>query len=207
MPDKKRYRTFHVKGVADGDDYGAMYEVLARRFRRGQGRQAGSRRWPSGAADPETRGGRRQAGDVGPARSLRRRRRPRAARRRARGGARSRAPRAAHRRPRQGAGERGRRDAGRPRLPARARRTPSPCGHDSSLFFLARVRDEAHRFSNRARKRLGKTRRLRSELDDVPGLGAETKKALLRELGSMAGPAGGQRRAHPRGHRASRSAT
>ena len=39
MPDKKHYRTFHVRGVggqAPGDDYAAMYEVLARRFRRGR---------------------------------------------------------------------------------------------------------------------------------------------------------------------------
>lgn len=38
--DKKHYRTFNVKGPAGSgahnDDYGAMYEVLARRFRRGQ---------------------------------------------------------------------------------------------------------------------------------------------------------------------------
>ena len=32
--DKKRYRTFHVRGPGGGDDYAAMYEVLARRFRR-----------------------------------------------------------------------------------------------------------------------------------------------------------------------------
>ncbi|EYF02129.1 excinuclease ABC subunit UvrC [Chondromyces apiculatus] len=55
----------------------------------------------------------------------------------------------------------------------------------SALFFLARARDEAHRFANHARKRLGKARRLRSELEDIPGIGAATRKALLRELGSM----------------------
>lgn len=55
----------------------------------------------------------------------------------------------------------------------------------SALFFLARARDEAHRFANHMRKKLGKARRLRSDIDDVPGLGAEVKKALLRELGSI----------------------
>ncbi len=55
----------------------------------------------------------------------------------------------------------------------------------SALFFLARARDEAHRFANHMRKKLGKARRLRSDIDDVPGIGAEVKKALLRELGSI----------------------
>ena len=55
----------------------------------------------------------------------------------------------------------------------------------SALFFLARARDEAHRFANHARKRLGKARRLRSEIEDIPGIGPATRKALLRELGSM----------------------
>ena len=57
----------------------------------------------------------------------------------------------------------------------------------TALFFLARARDEAHRFANHMRKKLGKARRLRSDIDDVPGLGAPVKKALLRELGSMVG--------------------
>ena len=57
----------------------------------------------------------------------------------------------------------------------------------ASLFFLARLRDEAHRFSNRARKRLGKPRRFRSALDDIRGIGPKTKKALLDALGTVAG--------------------
>src|SRR5450432_1642121 len=36
VPDKKRYRTYRVRSVAEGDDYGAMFEVLGRRFRRGR---------------------------------------------------------------------------------------------------------------------------------------------------------------------------
>jgi excinuclease ABC subunit C len=56
----------------------------------------------------------------------------------------------------------------------------------SALFFLARARDEAHRFANHTRKKLGKARRLRSEIEDIRGLGPDAKKALLRELGSMA---------------------
>jgi excinuclease ABC subunit C len=59
--------------------------------------------------------------------------------------------------------------------------------NSAPLFFLARARDEAHRFSNRARERLGKARKLRSELDDIPGIGPVTRRALLRTLGSMEG--------------------
>jgi excinuclease ABC subunit C len=36
QPDRKHYRSFRVKTKTDGDDYLAMYEVLARRFRRGR---------------------------------------------------------------------------------------------------------------------------------------------------------------------------
>ena len=34
QPEKKRYRTYHVKGVSDGDDYGAMRQAVARRSAR-----------------------------------------------------------------------------------------------------------------------------------------------------------------------------
>jgi excinuclease ABC subunit C len=57
--------------------------------------------------------------------------------------------------------------------------------HSASMFFLARARDEAHRFSNRARERLGKKKRFKSPLDDVPGIGPKTKKALLMHLGGI----------------------
>ncbi|MBV9946920.1 MAG: excinuclease ABC subunit UvrC [Myxococcales bacterium] len=56
----------------------------------------------------------------------------------------------------------------------------------TSLFLLARLRDEAHRFSNRARMRLGKRRRMRSPLDDVKGLGDKAKKALRTHIGNLA---------------------
>ena len=56
----------------------------------------------------------------------------------------------------------------------------------TSLFLLARLRDEAHRFSNRARMRIGKKRRFASPLDDVKGLGGKAKKALLTHVGNLA---------------------
>jgi excinuclease ABC subunit C len=56
----------------------------------------------------------------------------------------------------------------------------------TSLFLLARLRDEAHRFSNRARMRIGKKRRFHSPLDDVKGLGPKAKTALLSHIGNLA---------------------
>jgi excinuclease ABC subunit C len=70
-------------------------------------------------------------------------------------------------------------------LPGQKNPIPLKSG-TTSLFLLARLRDEAHRFSNRARLRLGKKRRMRSPLDDVKGLGDKAKKALLSHVGNLA---------------------
>jgi excinuclease ABC subunit C len=66
-------------------------------------------------------------------------------------------------------------------------KNPIPLRPNSpELFLLARARDEAHRFSNRGRKKVGKKRRLSSELDQIPGIGPKTRTALLKTLGSLA---------------------
>ncbi len=55
---------------------------------------------------------------------------------------------------------------------------------DPVLYFLQRLRDEAHRFAIGSH-RAGRTKaRLQSILDDVPGVGAKRKKALLHRFGS-----------------------
>ncbi len=55
---------------------------------------------------------------------------------------------------------------------------------DPVLYFLQRLRDEAHRFAIGSH-RSGRTKsRLRSALDAVPGIGAKRKKALLHHFGS-----------------------
>jgi excinuclease ABC subunit C len=53
------------------------------------------------------------------------------------------------------------------------------------LYLLQRMRDEAHRVALRYQKRT-RTRRTRSALHDVPGLGPERAKALMRAFGSVA---------------------
>ncbi|MCA3270659.1 MAG: excinuclease ABC subunit UvrC [Roseomonas sp.] len=58
---------------------------------------------------------------------------------------------------------------------------------DPVLFYLQRLRDEAHRFAISAH-RAGRSKALtRSELDDVPGVGAAMKRKLLNHFGSARG--------------------
>ncbi|MCL2726505.1 MAG: excinuclease ABC subunit UvrC [Polyangiaceae bacterium] len=209
-PDKKRYRTFHVRGTVEdakttdampvpgsargegdeeigalaGDDYRAMYEVLARRFRRGL-RKADARAASHGdvaarEGDDDDDAAEWDLPDLFVVDGGK--------------GQLAVALAAAH-------------DLGLHDLPivALAKEKENVFGetlvdrvylpgqknpialrtHSASMFFLARARDEAHRFSNRARERLGKRKRFKSALDDVPGIGDKTKKLLLRHLGSV----------------------
>jgi excinuclease ABC subunit C len=173
-PDKSRYRSFHVRDeVAErrgGDDYGAMFEVLSRRFRRGRGARSGEgdEAWEL----PDlfvVDGGRGQVGvAVTAARDL-----------------------GLHDLPIVGlAKERelgsGERVVDRLYLPGQ--KNPIELrSHAAALGFLAHLRDEAHRFANRARERLGKVRRFRSALDDVKGVSGEVKRRLLERFGSVRG--------------------
>ncbi len=76
------------------------------------------------------------------------------------------------------------RDAGRERffMPGREPFQLEP--RDPVLYYLQRLRDEAHRFAiggHRARRSKGLER---SALDEVPGIGPRRKKALLLHFGS-----------------------
>jgi excinuclease ABC subunit C len=197
--DKKRYRTFTVRGeampAADpgqlNDDYGAMYEVLARRFRRA----IKAAELPETLAEPTEpvngvsgaapEGGRGSGDDDAPDLFVV-------------DGGRGQlavALAAAH--------DLGLHDlaivalakeretilgeALTDRVYLPGQKNPIPLkSSTTSLFLLARLRDEAHRFSNRARMRLGKRRRMHSPIDDVKGLGPKAKKALLRHVGNLA---------------------
>jgi excinuclease ABC subunit C len=58
---------------------------------------------------------------------------------------------------------------------------------DPVLYYLQRLRDEAHRFAITTH-RAGRSKALiSSELDDVPGIGAARKRALLNHFGSARG--------------------
>jgi excinuclease ABC subunit C len=77
------------------------------------------------------------------------------------------------------------RDAGRETLHLPERPPFKLDPRDPVLYFLQRLRDEAHRFaitSHRARRSKGA---VRSALDRVAGVGAKRKKALLGHFGSV----------------------
>ncbi|MGH9241494.1 MAG: excinuclease ABC subunit UvrC [Vicinamibacterales bacterium] len=59
--------------------------------------------------------------------------------------------------------------------------------HDPALLLIQRIRDEAHRFAITFHRKARSMRDLRSELDDVPGIGPRRRRALLRAFGSLAG--------------------
>ena len=79
------------------------------------------------------------------------------------------------------------RDAGRERFFMEGRRSFMLKPNDPVLYFLQRLRDEAHRFaigSHRARRKkiIGE-----SPLDGIAGVGANRKQALLHHFGSARG--------------------
>lgn len=172
-PDKKRYRSYHVKSVGGdqahpgGDDYAAMHEVLSRRFRRGKTASASE---GDAWALPDlvvVDGGRGQLGVATAA---------------ARDLGLDGLPIVALAKEREDA--MGEAMVERVYLPGQ--KNPIPVKKFAgALSILVRARDEAHRFSNHARKKLGQRRRITSSLDGIPGIGPKTQKALLT---AFAGP-------------------
>ena len=56
--------------------------------------------------------------------------------------------------------------------------------NDPTLFFLQRLRDEAHRFAISAHRAKRKKGMSRSTLDQIVGIGSVRKRALLNHFGS-----------------------
>jgi excinuclease ABC subunit C len=59
--------------------------------------------------------------------------------------------------------------------------------NDPALLLIERIRDEAHRFAVTFHRKARSMRDLRSELDQVPGIGPRRRRALLTAFGSLAG--------------------
>ena len=162
VPAKERYRSFRVKRVSGGDDYAAMYEVLMRRLRRAKNDEKGWELPDLLVVD----GGKGQLGvavrareDVGV----------------------TGLEVASVAKPRVTAT--GQEEGDRIFLPGQ--KNPIPVRANSALSLLLLARDETHRASNTLRQKIGRRRRLRSELDGVPGVGPKTRGKLLRNLGSL----------------------
>jgi excinuclease ABC subunit C len=57
--------------------------------------------------------------------------------------------------------------------------------HTDELFLLTHLRDEAHRFAIEFHRQRRKKKNFRSALDEIPGVGADRRSALLRNFGSL----------------------
>jgi excinuclease ABC subunit C len=173
LPKRSDYRKFEIKGVPGQDDFASMEEVLRRRFARL-------------VSEP-------QAADVAPGDGSRR--------------ARRRPGRFAYPpalivvdggRGQLSVAERVLNDYGlripavglakrleEVHLPGQPEPLSIPRGSES-LFLLQHLRDEAHRFAITYHRGKRAKRVLHSALDDIPGVGATRKKALLKRFGSLA---------------------
>ncbi|MGE5504620.1 MAG: excinuclease ABC subunit UvrC [Actinomycetota bacterium] len=160
---KNAYRKFNIKGteLTPGDDYAMMREVLTRRFRRAQKEDPDRDRggWPDLVLVDGGAGQLKVACEVFAELGI---------------------DDVAV----VGIAKGPDRNAGREHffLPERE---PFMLPHnDPVLYFLQRLRDEVHRFAigtHRARRAKGLSQ---SSLDEVPGIGARRKKALLHHFGS-----------------------
>jgi len=162
-PDRKRYRSFHIRGVSGGDDYGAIREALTRRFKRGKEGEAG---WdlPDLLVVDGGRGQLAIAQAVLTDLEL------------------SSLPVVGLAKEKQNVMG----DELVDRVYVPGRKNPVEVRSAShGLVLLARARDEAHRVSNALRVRLGRGQRLRTRLDDIRGVGKKTRVQLLRKLGSL----------------------
>jgi len=162
--EKSAYRKFAIRGpITPGDDFAMMREVLERRFARAlrEGQEGGAD-WPDVVLID---GG---AGQLSAARTIL-----------ADLGIADVKLIAIAKGPD--------RDAGREWLHTEGRAPFQLPPRDPVLYFLQRLRDEAHRFAITTH-RAGRSKALtRSELDEVPGIGAARKRALLNHFGSARG--------------------
>jgi excinuclease ABC subunit C len=167
QPDKDRYRRYRVTTVTVGDDYAAMHEVLTRRLRRGLANGDLPDLIVVDGGKPQLGAAQAALKDVGIAgvdavALAKSRELPETA---APYGLRAEVPE---------------------RIYVPGRPEPVVLAQDSpELLLLARLRDEAHRFAITYQRKLMRRERLRSELEDIPGIGTERRRALLHHFGSV----------------------
>jgi excinuclease ABC subunit C len=164
--DKSRYRRYKIKTLEKQDDFASMYEVLSRRLKRGLEENdlpdllvidGGKGQLASVHAAMKDLGVER-VDVVGLAKSRDQ--------------------------------EVFDRDAESARSPERifvlGRKDPIVLPQNSAeIFMLTRMRDEAHRFAITYQAKDLRKSRIRSTLEDIPGVGEVRRKALLRHFGSL----------------------
>ncbi len=167
-PEKSHYRRFNIAGITPGDDYAAMHQALTRRFRKvaeGEGARPDVLLIDGGSGQVA------QALDV--LKDL---------------------------------GVSGIEVVGVAKGPGRrageetlvlarmasgsAGRELHPGSSSPALHLVAAVRDEAHRFAISGHRKRREKARERSVLEDVPGIGARRRSALLKAFGGMQGVEG-----------------
>ncbi len=167
---KNHYRTFNIKSteITPGDDYGMMREVLGRRFARLVKEEAEPASAPSPDEFPsrpdlilidggkgQFEAARQVLSELGV----------------------------------QGVAIAGiakgpDRDAGRETFFMEGRESFKLPPRDPALYFVQRLRDEAHRFAIGTHRARRKKDFVKSPLDDIPGIGPARKRALLQAFGT-----------------------
>ena len=160
---KSQYRKFNIKGndITPGDDFGMMKEVLGRRFKRllKEDPERKSEAWPDLLLID---GG---AGHVSAVRDI------------------------MHE---WGVGDIAMigvakgidRDAGKEEFYRTGKPVMALRHNDPVLYFVQRLRDEAHRFAIGAHRAKRAKANMKNPLDDIDGIGPKRKKALLSHFGS-----------------------
>jgi len=159
-PEKSHYRRFNISGITPGDDYAAMHQALVRRFRKvaeGEGARPDVLLIDGGSGQVA------QALDV--LKEL---------------GVTGINVVGVAKGPGRRAGE-------ETLILADSGRNLHPGPASPALHLVAAVRDEAHRFAISGHRKRREKARERSVLEDVPGIGARRRTALLKAFGGLAG--------------------
>ena len=164
-PEKSHYRRFNIAGITPGDDYAAMHQALTRRFRRlaeGEGARPDVLLIDGGGGQVA------QAMDV--LREL---------------GVEGIEVVGVAKGPGRRAGEE---TLVLARIAAGSEgRELHPGSSSPALHLVAAVRDEAHRFAISGHRKRREKARERSVLEDISGIGARRRSALLKAFGGMQG--------------------
>lgn len=157
-PVKPDYRRYNIEGITPGDDYGAVNQVLTRRFKR---LQAGEGKLPDLLLID---GGKGQLGEAETAL----------------------AELQVEAVTLVGVAKGKERKPGRERLFLSTRRRPTILPEDSpALHLIQQIRDEAHRFAITGHRRRRGKARTTSLLEKIPGIGDKRRQALLKHLGGL----------------------